>query len=122
MKWFKKNKDHKRVADDAIAAMLATVLVRLQTKLIARLQKLEARLSLRQRKLALLVFCLLFGLANIWILGKVMFGDVSDAAIYRQQIPPVAQPPPYKPSDSATTKLDNRYYLDSINIKPLNRK
>ncbi len=102
MSWLKKDKRKETPVKDAAARLIAGGIIHLQLKIAKALHQIEQRLTLRQKKLLLLVCCLSCTIYCGYILGDAVFRQASQKSVYPKPggVPPVAQPPPHFPKDS----------------------
>jgi hypothetical protein len=82
---------------DAIARTLADKIIVLQQRIVRILQRWDRRYSIRQKKIRLLIFCMICGSYCGYLLTDALFRKINGVTI-----PPVAQPPPfYRHRDSS---------------------
>jgi hypothetical protein len=107
MKRLKKKKIN-RQWQDRTASRIAHRIMIVQASLSRYLQKQEQRLTIKQKKIALFIFCLSGGAYFLYLLGSVLFCQPALAPSGRAiQVQQHAQPPPDSSSPD-NVKIFNR--------------
>lgn len=70
--WLKKKKSSSSIYADQTARFIAGGIVSLQTRLTRVFQRWESKASLRQKKSALIIFCMLAGAYCFYLLGDAL--------------------------------------------------
>ena len=79
---------------DAVASRIAGWFAAMQLKTVIVLQQWDRRFTFPQKKILLLVFCVISGTYCSYLLGHALFSKTGATAMRYAPIPPVAQPPP----------------------------
>ena len=96
MELLKRKTGNREPVKDAVARKIANGIISLQLKIAGLLQRQERRCSARQKKLLLLLFCLVTGGYCLYLLGNGLLGyrEKNNAPAIRMNMLPGAQPPP----------------------------
>jgi len=76
---------------DTIAHSIAGRIVRTQSKITAPLQRLERRCSIAQKKVLLILFCLVCGSYCFYLLARGLFGETNTNWSQGSQLQPPFQ-------------------------------
>jgi len=95
---------------DRLAKWIAGGIIRCQLRISSKLGKVERRLSMRAKKVLLVIFCLLFGsYCGIVLVRAVLPRPPEEAGYIKKatgadQLPEVRKMPGYKPGDTINHK------------------
>lgn len=103
MMWFKKKQRENNLVSDTVAKWIATGIVSAQRRLADRLTGWESRVSLRTKKLAVMIFFTISALYFVFLLGRSLL-------VAGRDIPAVARPASITPSQLPMPV----YHTDSI--------
>jgi hypothetical protein len=109
MRSFKAKKEQRSAPfRDAIARIIAAKIDLLQREIVRFLQQCDRRSTIRQKKILLVVFCLVCGGYCGYLLGHTLFAKTAATVMRYAPISPVAQPPPLSALKPYRPKKNNK--------------
>jgi len=96
--WWRKTggKSQRRgTGTDILARMIANRIIVLQHAIVRRLQQWEGRFNRQQKKILLIIFCVISGSYCCYLLGNALFAKAGTGFMRGIPTQPVAQPPPH---------------------------